>query len=50
VDDFFDGVMVMADDMNLRENRLALLINIADMFGMFADFSKISTPTHTLVT
>ncbi len=47
VDDFFDGVMVMADDMNLRENRLALLINIADMFGMFADFSKISTPTHT---
>ena len=46
VDDFFDGVMVMADDMNLRENRLALLINIADMFGMFADFSKISTPTH----
>ena len=46
VDDFFDGVMVMADDKPLRENRLALLINIADMFGMFADFSKISTPTH----
>ena len=47
VDDLFDGVMVMADDMNLRENRLALLINIADMFGIFADFSKISTPTHS---
>ena len=46
VDDFFDGVLVMADDKPLRENRLALLINIADMFGMFADFSKISTPTH----
>ncbi|MBU4259416.1 MAG: glycine--tRNA ligase subunit beta [Proteobacteria bacterium] len=46
VDDFFDGVMVMAEDKKIRENRLALLINIADMFGMFADFSKISTPTH----
>ena len=47
VDDFFDGVLVMAEDKNIRENRLALLINIADMFGMFADFSKISTPTRT---
>ena len=47
VDDFFDGVMVMADDLDLRENRLAMLINIANMFGMFADFSKISTPTHS---
>jgi len=46
VDDFFDGVMVMAEDKPLRENRLALLINIADMFGMFADFSKISTPSQ----
>jgi len=46
VDDFFDGVLVMADNKDLRENRLALLINIADMFGMFADFSKISTPAN----
>ncbi len=44
VDDFFDGVLIMAEDEKIRENRLALLINIADMFGMFADFSKISTP------
>ncbi len=43
VDAFFDGVMVMAEDEKLRNNRLALLKQIADMFGMFADFSKIST-------
>ncbi|MCK5509354.1 MAG: glycine--tRNA ligase subunit beta [Desulfobacterales bacterium] len=47
VDDFFDGVMVMAEDNDIRENRLVLLVNIADMFGMFADFSKISTPIHS---
>lgn len=43
VDAFFDGVMVMAEDMKMRANRLALLKNMADMFAMFADFSKIST-------
>ncbi|MEE4355033.1 MAG: glycine--tRNA ligase subunit beta [Desulfococcaceae bacterium] len=43
VDAFFDGVMVMAEDEKLRSNRLALLKQIADMFGTFADFSKIST-------
>jgi len=43
VDSFFDGVMVMADDDKLRNNRLALLGEIAGLFGMFADFSKIST-------
>jgi len=44
VDNFFNGVLVMAEDKKIRENRLSLLINIADMFGMLADFSKISTP------
>ena len=39
VDGFFDGVMVMADDEKLRNNRLALLRQIVDMFGTFADFS-----------
>ncbi|MDM8551354.1 glycine--tRNA ligase subunit beta [Desulfobacterales bacterium HSG2] len=43
VDAFFEGVLVMADDMNIRDNRLALLRHIADLFGEFADFSKIST-------
>jgi len=43
VDAFFDNVMVMAEVEALRINRIALLRNIAGLFGMFADFSKIST-------
>jgi glycyl-tRNA synthetase beta chain len=43
VDAFFDGVMVLTDDMGIRKNRLALLGHIAALFGKFADFSKIST-------
>jgi glycyl-tRNA synthetase beta chain len=42
VDQFFDGVLVMAEDMALRTNRLALLKKISALFEMFADFSKIS--------
>ncbi|MCP4371934.1 MAG: hypothetical protein GY797_28025, partial [Deltaproteobacteria bacterium] len=43
VDAFFDGVMVMAENKNIQNNRLALLSRIAALFGKFADFSKIST-------
>ena len=43
VDAFFEGVMVMTDDMAVRRNRLALLGLIASLFGGFADFSKLST-------
>ena len=43
VDVFFEGVMVMAEDVKIRNNRLSLLKHIADLFGLFADFSKIST-------
>ena len=43
VDAFFDGVMVMTDDMAVRRNRLALLGLIASLFSGFADFSKLST-------
>jgi glycyl-tRNA synthetase beta chain len=43
VDAFFNGVMVMADDKDIQNNRLALLGLIATLFGKFADFSKIST-------
>ena len=43
VDAFFDGVMVLAEDANVRRNRLALLEHIAALFGKFADFSKLST-------
>jgi glycyl-tRNA synthetase beta chain len=43
VDGFFDGAMVMTDDAALRNNRLALLREIAQLFETIADFSKIST-------
>ena len=43
VDAFFDKVMVMAEDANLRRNRLALLLRISQTFLLMADFSKITT-------
>jgi len=43
VDAFFEGVMVMAEDIQVRRNRLALLDMIADLFGKLADFSKLTT-------
>ncbi len=43
VDAFFDGVMVMSENEALRRNRLTLLGRISALFGMIADFSKIST-------
>jgi glycyl-tRNA synthetase beta chain len=43
VDAFFDGVMVLAEDQNVRRNRMTLLRHIALLFGKFADFSKLST-------
>ncbi len=42
VDAFFEGVMVMTDDIAIRQNRLALLGLIAALFGGFADFSRLS--------
>ncbi len=41
IDDYFDKVFVMAEDENLRNNRLALLTKIKDMFLRYGDFSKI---------
>ncbi len=43
VDAFFDKVLVMAEDANLRRNRLALLVRISRTFLQMADFSKITT-------
>jgi glycyl-tRNA synthetase beta chain len=43
VDAFFDGVLVMAENENLKNNRLALLGMIAALFENLADFSKLST-------
>jgi glycyl-tRNA synthetase beta chain len=42
IDDFFDGVMVMAEDEAIRNNRLALLDEIGKLFLRIADFSKLS--------
>ncbi len=38
---FFDDVLVMVEDERVRENRLALLKNIAGFIGKVADLSKI---------
>jgi glycyl-tRNA synthetase beta chain len=41
VDQFFDEVLVMADDLALRNNRLALMKRVADLFADVADFRRI---------
>jgi glycyl-tRNA synthetase beta chain len=42
VDNFFDKVLVMAEDEKLRQNRLALLYEVSSLFTNFADFSKLN--------
>ena len=42
VDTFFDDVMVMVDDEDIRNNRLALLTSIYDLFREIADFSRLA--------
>jgi glycyl-tRNA synthetase beta chain len=41
VDAFFDGVMVMADDPAIRNNRLALLAQLRGLFLRVADLSRL---------
>lgn len=41
VDAFFDSVMVMAEDVGLRNNRLALLKQLSDLFLQTADLSRL---------
>jgi len=41
VDLFFDKVLVMDKDMNLRNNRLALLNEMKGLFLELADFTQI---------
>ena len=41
VDAFFDEVMVMCEDMALRENRLALLSELRQLFLTTADISRL---------
>jgi glycyl-tRNA synthetase beta chain len=43
LDAFFDKVMVMVEDAELRANRLALLASLLRDFSTIADFSEIVT-------
>ena len=43
VDTFFEDVMVMSDDAALRDNRLALLLQLRALFFEVADISCLST-------
>jgi len=42
VDTFFDQVMVMADEPQLRANRLALLKGLGELMNQVADISKLA--------
>ena len=42
VDNFFDGVMVMADDAAIKQNRLNLLHLLAGLMNAVADIAKLS--------
>ena len=43
VDAFFDDVMVMCDDLDLRAHRLALLNLLSEQFLTCADISKLQS-------
>jgi len=43
VDRFFDAVMVMAPEPEIRKNRLALIASVLREFSKIADFSEIVT-------
>ena len=47
IDLFFDKVMVMVDDEQVRANRLALLQTLLAEFSTIADFSEIVTETKS---
>ncbi len=42
VDQFFDDVMVMADDAQVKQNRLNLLAKLAGLFNAVADISTLN--------
>lgn len=43
VDDFFDGVLVMDKDAQVKDNRLAILAEVSGLFAQVADFRKVVT-------
>lgn len=42
IDAFFDNVMVMADDESIKQNRLALLLKLRELFLQCADISLLN--------
>jgi glycyl-tRNA synthetase beta chain len=43
VDRFFDGVLVMVEDREVRQNRVALLASLLKEFSTIADFSELGS-------
>ena len=41
IDEFFDKVLVMAEDQEVRQNRIALLQRLDELLSQIADFSLI---------
>jgi glycyl-tRNA synthetase beta subunit len=41
IDAFFNEVMVMAEDPQVRANRLSMLAQMAGTIGLIADFRKL---------
>ncbi len=42
IDAFFEEVFVMDEDIQVRNNRLALLKSVCDLFNQYADFSLVT--------
>ena len=42
IDDFFNNVMVMTEDKDLRKNRAALLNELGRLMNQVADISKLA--------
>jgi glycyl-tRNA synthetase beta subunit len=43
---FFDGVLVNADDYKIKQNRLALLLRVRRLYDLIADFSLVQVAGH----
>ena len=38
---FFEGVMIICEEKDIQQNRVALLYDLQDLFGKIADIGKI---------
>jgi len=41
IDNFFDNVLVMAEDKRIKRNRMALLQQVSKLFSQIADYSEV---------